>query len=401
MTERLFWQDPYLLEFEARVLERLLHEGRPAVVLDRTAFYPDSGGQPWDTGRLAGVPVTAVVEDGERILHLLERPLPDEAGPVAGVVDGERRADHRQQHHGQHLLSRAIEDLARADTISFHLGAQSCTIDLDREISEPEAHEAALRANAVVWEARPVRVAQVERAEALRRGLAPAEHVGDRVRVIEVEGFDQNPCGGTHPRSTAEVGVIVVLGCERYKGGTRVEFVCGRRALVAVRERLGQLADVAGVLQAPQGGAAEAARKALERLGEGEKRSRELLEWAIEGEAARLLAQADASPALIVRRYDGWPAADLRLLAQKLTAQAPCVALLGSRADKAHVVFAQTPGLPNDIPALLRAAVEALGGRGGGRGDLAQGGGDRLEALDAALEAAGITLRAARAAGPP
>jgi alanyl-tRNA synthetase len=399
MTERLHDQDPYLLEFDASVVARREHEGRPAVVLNRTAFYAESGGQPWDTGSLGDARVVAVVEEGGEVLHVLDRPLPE--GPVRGRVDGERRRDHRQQHHGQHLLSKAFVEVAQAETIAFHLGSEVTTIDLDRLVSPEQARAAELRANEVVWEARPVTVSILSLAEARAEGLEPPEGVDADVRVVEAEGFDRQPCGGTHPRNTAEVGVVLVTSLERYKGGTRVSFVCGHRALALVARRQDVLDHLVATLSAPLDDLVGAAQKTKDDLGEAERRTRALLDRAIDGDARRLLATArgegpeptPASPALVVSSLDGWSPADLRVLASRLVAIAPCVALLGSRADKAHLVFAQSEGLPHDIPALLKAAVEHLEGRGGGRGNLAQGGGDRLDLLDQALGRAAAAVR--------
>jgi alanyl-tRNA synthetase len=189
------------------------------------------------------------------------------------------------------------------------------------------------------------------------------------------------------------VGVVLVLDKERYKGGSRVRFVCGHRALVAVRERTAVLDRLGALLCAPLPGLPEAAQRTLAALAESTRQCRTLLERAIEGEARRLLAAA-ASPAVVVSVYDAWPPGDLKALATQLVALSPCVALLGSRGDKAHLVFAQSPGLPHDIPALLKAAVETVGGRGGGRGDLAQGGGERPALLDEALAKAAAAVRA-------
>ena len=390
-TERLYHHDPYLLDFEATVTDRRQHEGRLAVTLDRTAFYPESGGQPFDTGTLSGAPVLAVIEQGPEVLHVLGAPL--EAQRVRGHVDGERRRDHRQQHHGQHLLSRAFADLFSARTVSFHLGAEASSIDLDREVSGEQVRAAEVRTNAVVWEARPVEVKVVTRAEARALGVEPPPEAGEAIRLVEAQGFDLQPCGGTHPRSTAEVGVVLVLDWERYKGGSRVRFVCGHRALVAFRERTVVLDRLGALLCAPLPDLPEAASRALAALAESTRQYRTVLDRALEGEARRLLAGA-APPALVVSVYDDWPPADLRTLATRLVALSPCVALLGSRGDKAHLVFAQSPGLPHDIPALLKAAVETLGGRGGGRGDLAQGGGERPALLDEALAKAAAAVRA-------
>lgn len=393
-TERLYWQDAYLLEFEGHVTDRREHQGRPAVVLDRTAFYAESGGQPWDTGLLNDVRVSAVVEEGDEILHVLEAPLT--ADQVHGRVDAERRRDHRQQHHGQHLLSQALVELRSAPTISFHLGGEACSIDLDHEITAEDLRAAETRTNEIVWDARPVTVRTVPRAEALARGLEPDEHVGDLVRLIDVKDFDIRPCGGTHPRSTSEVGVVLALGLERHKGGSRVHFVCGHRALRLVRARNQVLDRLAGTLSAGVADLPDAAQKAVERLAAADKRNRELMERALEGEARKLLVENPGAPAVIARAFDGWPAQDLRTLAIKLTQLAPCVALLGSRADKAHLVFAQSEGLPHDVGALLKEALALVGGKGGGRGNLVQGGGERKEALDEALARAAQSVGARR-----
>jgi alanyl-tRNA synthetase len=278
-------------------------------------------------------------------------------------------------------------------TVSFHLGADESTIDLDHEVDEQTVREAERRANEVIWAGRPVSVRVVSRAEATALGVTVPDEAGDSVRLVEAEGFDRQACGGTHPRSTSEVGVVLVLGHERHKGGSRVRFVCGHRALQAFHVRAGLLRDLAAVFSSAIEDLPAASRRAVDGLADGEKQRHALLERALEGEAHRLLAREEARPALVVATYDGWPAADLRLLAQKLTAIAPCVALLGSRADKAHLVFAQSAGLGHDIPGLLRQAVTSLGGRGGGKGDLAQGGGDRLDLLDEALAAAARAVR--------
>jgi len=398
MTERLHRQDPYLLEFDAAVLARPEHEGRPALVLDRTAFYAESGGQPWDTGTLGGARVLAVLEDGPDVLHVLERPVAEDR--VHGSVDAERRRDHMQQHHGQHLLSKAFVEVAQAATVAFHLGGEDTTVDLDRFVGEEQARAAERLANDVVWQARPVRVSTLTAAEARASGVEPPEGVLADIRVVEAEGFDRQPCGGTHPRTTAEVGVVVITSLERYKGGTRVHFVCGSRALAAFARRERVLADLVATLSAPLDELPAVARKVKDDLAASERRAKGLLERALEGDARRLLAEArgdgaapsPASPAVVVAAFDGWPAEDLRVLATRVVALAPAVALLGSRSDKAHLVFAQSEGLPNDVPALLKAAVEHLGGRGGGRGNLAQGGGDRVERLDEALARARAAL---------
>jgi len=394
VTRLLFRDDAYLLEFDARVLARREHEGRPAVVLDRTAFYAESGGQPWDTGTLGSVPVVAVIEQAGEILHVLEAPLAEDSVP--GRVDGARRRDHREQHHGQHLLSRAFVETAGALSVSFHLGADVSSIDLDREVDDARVTAAEQRANQIVWEARPVSVRVVSRAEAEALGARAPDDAGDSVRLVEAQGFDLQPCGGTHPRNTAEVGVVLVLGHQRYKGGSRVRFVCGHRGIEAFRSRAGVLDRLSGLLSAPIEALPDAAQRLLEQAAASQRRTRELLERALDGEAQRLLAATSERPALIVASYDAWPADELRGLATRLTALAPCVALLASRTGaKAHLVFAQSESLAHDVPGLLGEAAATLGGRGGGKGSLAQGGGDRVERVGDALAQAAARVRAA------
>ena len=402
VTERLYRSDSRLLEFDAAVVARRAHQGRPAVVLDRTAFYAESGGQPWDTGTLGEAQVVAVVEDGDDVVHVLDRPLAEDR--VHGRVNAARRRDHLQQHHGQHLLSRAFVEVAQAQTVAFHLGGEDTTIDLDRAVSEELAAKAEARANDVVWQARPVRVSVLSADEARATGLEPPEGVTAGIRVVEAEGFDRQPCGGTHPASTAEVGVILVTGLERYKRGTRVHFVCGDRAVGAFRARQHVVGQLVATLSVPLQELPEALLRLKDEVAAAQKRAGALLERALEGEARRLLADARGdgpapsqdAPAIVVATFDGWPAEDLRLLAQQLVSLAPCMALLASRSDKAQLVFAQSEGLPHDVPALLKAAVAELGGRGGGRGNLAQGGGDQVERLDAALAAARAALASRR-----
>lgn len=390
-TGRLHHDDPYLLEFEATVLSALQHEGRPAVVLDRTAFYAESGGQPSDRGLLGGARVTQVIERDGEVLHILDRDVPE--GPTHGQVDGVRRADHRQQHHGQHLLSRAFVETSAAETAAFHLGDEVTTIDLDRAVDEAAVRAAEELANDVVAQARRVRVTTLPREHALAEGLEVPPEAGADVRVVEAEGFDRQPCGGTHPRSTAEVGPIVVLDHARHKGGTRVSFVCGRRAHAAVRARLRALDAAARRLSVGWQEAPDAVARLQEHARAADKRREEAQAAFLRLEARRLVAEA-AGP-VVSAVYAGWDDADLRLLAAEATRAASCVVLLGARGAKAHLVFARTPGLTHDIAGALQRACLLLGGRGGGRGDLVQGGGDRLDQLEAALGGAESELRAA------
>jgi len=394
VTRRLYHEDPDRLEFDAAVVDHVAGPEPRAVILDQTAFYAESGGQPWDTGRLGEARVTSVVElaDG-RISHTVDRALP--LGPVHGHVDAERRRDHSQQHHGQHLLSRAFVETSGAATVSFHLGPETSTIDLDREVDAGTVRAAERLTNQVVWEGRPVSVRSVTRQEAAALGVSLPDGQ-ELIRLIDVRGFDLQACGGTHPRATSEVGVVCVAGWERYKRGTRVRFVCGHRALAAAHVQREALEALSALLSAAPAALPDAARRLLAQREADGQRAKELLRMAVAGEARRLLEAGPGTPRIVSAVYDGWPPADLRQLAVAIVDQAPAIALLAARAEKAHVVFARSSGLELDLGPVFRETLARLGGRGGGQGAMLQGGADRVEGLEPALADAAARLREGR-----
>jgi alanyl-tRNA synthetase len=389
-TVLLYRDDPYLLEFEARVVARLTHEGQLALVLDRTAFYAESGGQPWDTGTLGGVRVLKVIEHQGRILHLVDRAPPAES--LRGIVDAQRRRDHLQQHHGQHLLSRAFVETAEAATVSFHLGAEESSIDLDRLVSPEQAQAAEARANEVVAQARPVSVKTVPRDEAAALGVRLPEEAGDAVRIVDAEGFDRQACSGTHPARTSEVGLVLVLGQERYKGGTRVRFVCGSRARSAIHARLAALDRLGQTLSASWSDLPDQVARLSEDKIALLRQCAELRERALEGEAYRLLAPHAEQPAVVTAVFEGRDPGELRVLADQIVKLRPAMALLASRGAKVQLVFARSAGLAPDMNAALKSLLADHGGRGGGRPEMAQGGCDHIDGLEVLLErlAAGL-----------
>jgi alanyl-tRNA synthetase len=383
MTDRLYYADSYLTHFTARVVERLTWDGHPAVILDRTAFYPTSGGQPSDRGHLSGVPVLGaeVREPDGAVVHILAAPLPDDE--VTGEIDWPRRFDHMQQHTGQHLLSAACEQLLDADTVSFHLGAEVSTIDLNApRLSRQALEEVEDRVNGVIWEDRPVRAYFVRPEDVATLPLRRPPQVEGPIRLVEVAGdeggrpFDLNPCGGTHVARTGEIGLLKVLRLDYRGQETRVEFVCGGRALRDYRLKNGVLQNLAAMLTVGYWELPEAVGRLQEEAKAARREARTLRERLVEVEAARLAETAvSVGPMRVARAVEeNWDPADLRALAQKVAAHPGTVALVASvGGEQVHLCVACAEGVPADATALLRAIAEPLGGKGGGQARFAQG----------------------------
>jgi len=391
MTHRLYYDEPYRRDFDARVVRRLEVEGRPAVVLDRTAFYPTGGGQPCDLGELNGVPVLEVRSADGEVVHLLAGELA--ADEVRGRIDWARRFDHMQQHTGQHILSQACIRTLGAETVSFHLGAEVCTIDLDREVDAEGLAAAELLANRVIGENRPLRCRFVDVEELARLPLRRPPRVEGPVRVVEIAGFDWSACSGTHLRTTAEVGLIKVCGAERHRGGTtRVSFLCGGRALADYDRKQKLVRALVSHFTTGEEELLEAVRRLSQEAKQARRALRRVREALVAAEAGRLYAEAEAVGGMRIVKglYSGddWDAASVRALATRLAQKPGCVALLGWVGEKSQLTFARAADISADMGALMRMACERIGGRGGGRPDWAQGGGPGDASLAEALAAA-------------
>jgi alanyl-tRNA synthetase len=399
VTEKLYQTDAYLSRFDANVAAARLHAGKAAVVLDRTAFYPEGGGQPSDRGTIGRAQVEEVVEVDGEVLHLLASGEPPAPGTrVACQVDWARRFDHMQQHHGQHLLSAVFERLHGASTVSFHLGVETCTIDLEVPLSRlpPEVLAAAEgAANHLVWrdlvvEARersPEEVAALPLRKDAVKGARIVVVSGERDGKVEVE--DASPCGGTHPLRTGEVGAIAVGRAQKWGTGTRVEFVCGARVLAALHRAEERLARASAALRCAPAELPAAAAKLAE---EGQARRKEvdgLVEALSAAEAERLDVSRPAGLPLAAR-IEGLlgTAAGLRAVAQAMAGRGRVALVGGIDGDRAHLCFARPRGTGAHLGEVLREVVAALGGKGGGSADLAQGSGPAVERLDEALATA-------------
>ena len=399
MTQKLYPADSYLSRFDATVTAARIHGGRAALVLDRTAFYPEGGGQPGDRGIIGGARVEEVLEIDGEVLHLLAGGEPPAPGSRVGCqVDWGRRFDHMQQHHGQHLLSAAFARLHDAATLSFHLGAETCTIDLDLPPARlpPAALSAAeAEANRLVWsdlavEARersPEEVAALPLRKDAVKGARIVVVSGERHGALEI--VDASPCGGTHPRRTGEVGAIAVLRAQKWGEGTRVEFACGARVVASLHRAEERLGLASAALRCSPAELPGAAGKLAE---EGQTRRREVerLVAALADGVAERLDRSSPGPGPVVGRLEAdlGTAAGLRAVAQALAGRGRVALLGGVERDRANLCFARPRAPGVHLGEVLREAAGLLGGKGGGSPDLSQGSGPAVERLDDALAAA-------------
>jgi alanyl-tRNA synthetase len=377
MTERLYYTDAYLADFESEVTSCAPANDRFEVTLAATAFYPTGGGQPNDLGELGGRRVLDVVDrEGQGVAHIVDGPL-DPGATVRGVIDWPRRFDHMQQHSGQHMLSAAFGAVCRARTESFHLGSESSTIDLGRVVSPAEIAAAEEEVNRVVWADREVRVCFAAKDDALALRKESARE--GTLRLIEVDGFDRSACGGTHVSRTGAVGIIAVTGSEKFKGGTRVEFLCGGRALRRLRAWRDVFSATSRVLSVMPEGLAPA----IERL-QAENKSlgrtlRDMQEQLAVHKAAELVAAAERGPdgrIVVARSIEGWDASGLKAIANA-AAGSPgvCVAVFSGSAPFLTVIARADDVKIVDALQALKALVARFGGKGGGTAKFAQGGG--------------------------
>ncbi len=388
MTQRLYYTDAYLREFDASVVERA-GEGR-RIYLDRTAFYPTSGGQLFDTGRLGGVEVLDVADEGDRIAHVLAGPLPDDR--VVGEVDWPRRFDHMQQHTGQHLLSAVIEDLFGYATVSVHFGKDGSSLDLAAEALTPDQVVAAEeRANAVAVENRAVEVTfeEATRASNLRKASARE----GPLRIVTIHDLDRSACGGTHVRSTGEIGPILLVRTERAKKQVRLEFLCGGRAVRRARADRDLLARLAAPLSAAPEELPtllDAQRAELKDAAAVRRAAEEELDGYRSRELYAVAAPSASGIRTIVVRAEPGGVDRLRGLARAVTGL-PRAVFLGMIADPAAVLLATSEDSGIDAGAELKRALGQVGGRGGGNARVAQGSapGPALEAVIEQLQLLG------------
>ncbi|MCA1056993.1 DHHA1 domain-containing protein [Rossellomorea aquimaris] len=393
MTKKLYYDDAYITRFETSITRQGQEEdGRPFIVLEETAFYPTGGGQPFDEGTLNGTPVTDVEEVDGEIRHYLETRIAGRAETVTGKIDWTRRFDHMQQHAGQHILSAAFAEALDYETVSFHLGKDILTIDLAVErMKWEDAQKAEELANEVIRKARPIETKWMTAEEAAAYPLRKDLAVSDQVRLVIIPDFDYNGCGGTHPRSTSEVGAIKILDWEKHKGHIRLQFVCGDRVLRQLHEKNEVLKELTSVLQSPQDKMKDAASQLIAKAKDQEKQIAELKQELLKDEAKELqgMAMPLANGATFIKgAYQNRPVQELQQLAREIVAdtEEAVVFFAVHNADKLQVVGAKGKKADQNLKTLAPAIFALVNGKGGGREDFIQGGGEPVISPQALLD---------------
>jgi alanyl-tRNA synthetase len=385
MTTKLYYEDAYIKTFETKIREqRQDNDGRWFVLLEQSAFYPTGGGQPFDEGSLNGIQVTNVEEVNGEVRHYIERPVANTAVSIQGEICWNKRFDHMQQHAGQHILSAAFAEVCGYETISFHLGKEILTIDLSVErLTEEEASKAETLANKIIGEARPIQTRWMTAEEAAAYPLRKQPSVLEDIRLVIIPDFDYNGCGGTHPRSTSEVGAIKILDWEKHKNHIRLQFVCGSRVLEQLHGKHKVIKELTAILQAPQDKMAEAAQQLIERMQSQDKQLEETNQQLLEYEADALIKEAIPSgedSTFISNAYQNRPIKELQTLARLIVIEKEdaVVFFVVQNETKLQLVGAKGKMVKLNLKELAPEIFSKINGKGGGKEDFIQGGGEAI-----------------------
>ncbi|MEH7076394.1 alanyl-tRNA editing protein [Neobacillus drentensis] len=397
MDIKLYYQDAYIRNFTATPLKQEQDEsGNWYVVLNQTAFYPTGGGQPNDLGTLAGIRVINVEEMAGEIRHYLEGQLDDWGKEVTGAVAWERRFDHMQQHAGQHILSAAFDRLYDYKTIGFHLGAELLTIDLETEsLTLQQVQKAEDLANQIILENRPIITKWVTEEELSQFTLRKETKVKEDIRLVIIPDFDDNGCGGTHPKSTGEVGAIKVLDLERQKKKVRVHFVCGNRVIRQLDQKQKVLQELTKLLNAPEKEMERAVLRLLEQSKNLEKNLEQTQEYLLRYEAKNLLAASQDKQKLVCEVFRDRSIQELQKLARIITMEDETarVFFVSQNDSRLQLVCARGQAGTESMKKIIANALPLINGKGGGNDSFAQGGGEALmsgeQMLQQLLEIAG------------
>ena len=364
--EKLYQQDPFLTRFTAQVVSCAADKGGWSVVLDRTAFYPEGGGQPWDTGTLNGIPVTQVQEQDGAVVHTCAARL-EPGTQVEGAVNWARRFDLMQQHSGEHIVSGLIHSTYGYDNVGFHLGSDLVTIDFNGPLEEEDLRDIELRANQYIWEDRPVSVTYPTTKELAALDYRSKKAISGQVRIVSFPGADTCACCGTHVSSSGQVGLVKLLSCQKFRSGVRIELVCGKRALDHLSRVWEQNHQISNLLSAKAGETAGAVARLLE-----ENQTLKGRLAALEDTRFAALAEQYRDAGDLLLFEEGLSPDSLRRLAAAVleTCGGRCACFSGQDGSGYRYAIGQAGG---DLRELTHTLNQALSGRGGGKPNFVQG----------------------------
>lgn len=394
MTKKRYHEDPYLTEFKGKVVEKFNLNGEFAIVLDNSCFYPTSGGQPNDLGTIQDIPVIDVVEDGEKIIHLAKKEIPGQCGDsIIGKINWGRRFDHMQQHTGQHILSAAFEKLWDAETVSFNLGDEICSIDIIKDaISVEEVKKVEELANDIVLKSMPIEVFLVNAQEAEKLNLRKLPPQKEDIRIVQIENYDICACCGTHCKNTGEVGLIKILKWEKRGMKMRIDFLCGKRSLKDYFWKNELLRNISNHLTVKDSELGEVVERMLEERKEARKKIREYEEKLQEYEAEKLMNESiliKNGKKIIRKIFEEKSVQEIKGLVQKLIEMEENIVVLTgikNREEGAKLLLACSKTLKYDMNKLVKEVGKMIEGRGGGAPNFAQAGGKRIEGVSEALD---------------
>lgn len=374
------------MEFEAQVVERLIYEQKPTLILDQTCFYPESGGQPSDRGVIDGIEVLHVLEENNQVLHILKEDV--SSAKILGKIGWQRRFDHMQQHAGQHILSQSLYELYKTETLSFHLGDASSTVEIDlRKIREEEAEETERRANEIVFEDREIKSYFFRDEEISGIPLRKPPKKKGLIRVVEISNFDYSACGGTHPRRTGEIGLIKILKWERIRDNVRFEFVCGRRALEDYMRKNRNLRQLSQKFTAHEQEILASVEKLFVDLKSQKKKNKKKQEKIIQYEAQEVIQRAEGK--IIREIFTERTRDEVRFLALNIIKSGEFVVLYGLRSEeRVQMILARSETIEMDLRELVLELSSLIKGKGGGSPSLVDITGERIQNLELALDKA-------------
>lgn len=388
--EKLYYENPYTKEFTAEIINVIEKNNKYYVELDKTYFYPEGGGQPSDTGYINSIPVTYVLEEDSKIYHVMDvKPLKIHRAKCN--IDWEKRYDHMQQHLGQHILSACLFELFNANTIGFHLGKNFSTIDIDKLLANEEIKAAEKMANKIIFDNISVEILYPTNSELKKlplRKISPK--VNDQIRVVKIGDIDINACCGTHPNSTIEVQIIKISKYEKYKNGTRIEFLCGSRAVSDYTLKHDSIQKMSTILSCNENSLISEVERLSGELNKALSEKAALKSEVANYEIKEILDSCESiqNIKIIKSIYDNVDLKYINLLASKLVSFPSVIALFGVKSnDKAQLIFMCSKELKIvSMNSLLKDAITLIDGKGGGSNFSAQGGGKNNNNLESSVE---------------